>query len=303
MWECSVPAIAFDHPVAAHAVLALSAFSLRSSTESTLYDLQATAELHYCRGLQILRASLPVLDQSNADAVLACAMVLIPTALAFARQSAQRTPQLDWLYHLRAWPALGASIYDTTQSTTEAADRLIPYPQRGIPDGEQHASNFDGDALCASSSLLYNVIRHSWQGALEGLGAAIERSAIVHSETDCEAFSAALAALQYVMKYTLECRVVNLFRTIFTWPIKISKRFILMVIARDHIALAIYTHWLVLTILLKGLWFVGDFGSDRIQRLEAWYKRWDSPYIGLLRWPVETRIAWECTQVERLQLV
>ncbi|KAK5693147.1 hypothetical protein LTR97_010623 [Elasticomyces elasticus] len=230
-------------------------------------------------------------------------MVLIPTALAFARQSAQRTPQLDWLYHLRAWPALGSSIYDTTQSTTEAADRLIPYPQQGIPDGEQHASNFDGGALCAPSSLLFDVIRHSWQGAVEGLRVAIERYDTVHGEIDREAFSAALAALQYVMKYTLECRVMNLFRAIFMWPIKISQRFIEMVIDRDHIALAIYTHWLVLTMLLKDLWFVGDFGSDRIQRLEAWYKRWESPYIGLLRWPVETQEACKCMQVELLQLV
>jgi hypothetical protein len=96
-----------------------------------------------------------------------------------------------------------------------------------------------------------------------------------------------------VMRYTSECRVSNFFRAVFTWPVQVPPRFAeLLTSSWDQAALAIFAHWLVLTMLLEDLWFVQDFGAVRIDLLAEWLGRWESPYFGLLEWPMEMRKQW-----------
>ncbi|KAJ9620652.1 transcription factor [Taxawa tesnikishii (nom. ined.)] len=293
MWESSVPAVAFGKPVASHAMMAFSAFCLSSMTclENTAYDFQATAELHYCQSLEYLRASLPILDQISADAVLACAMVLIPCGLALAQSSTRDDPRRDWLYHLRGFKTLGSAIYGWT-NLAEPADQLIPYPQLGIPDAEQYDTNLGGGALWGPAILLFHRVRRSRRDAMQSLRAAIDETDIRREVADTEACTATLTALEYVMDYTLECRVSNFFRAVFTWPIRVSPRYVELLMCHDHLALAIYAHWLVLTIFLEDLWWVKDFGADRIDSLASWVELSDSSYSQLLRWPVKMRVEW-----------
>ncbi len=62
---------------------------------------------------------------------------------------------------------------------------------------------------------------------------------------------AALESLEFVMDYTLECRVSNLFRAVFTWPVLITPAFADLLTTWNQAALAIFTHWLVLVMLLN----------------------------------------------------
>ncbi|KAK5134241.1 hypothetical protein LTR08_006784 [Meristemomyces frigidus] len=293
MWESSVPVVAFGNPVASHAMMAFSAFGLSSTTcpENTAYDFQATAELHYCQSLEYLRASLPDLGQNSADAVLACAMVLIPCGLALARSNTHGKPLSDWLYHLRGFRALGSAIYGW-KSLAKPADQLIPYPQKGIPDAELHDTNLGGGALWGPGALLFHRVRRSRRDAIQSLQAAIDESDIRADVADTEVCAAAITALEYVMNYTLDSRVSNFFRAVFTWPSYVSPRYVELLMCGDPLALAIYAHWLVLTMLLEDLWWVGDFGSCRIEKLASWDELSNSPYSQLLAWPVRMRTEW-----------
>ncbi|KAK4972852.1 transcription factor [Elasticomyces elasticus] len=302
MWESSVPAVAFNHPVASHAVMAFSALCMytTSSTKGGSYELLATAKLHYCRSLQLLGASLPVTEEISVDAVLACAMTLIPVGLTLAQfntgitaagDKLAITPQLDWLYHLRGWRTLGSSI---APRLADSDTLLIPFPQPGIPESD-HEDNYGGGALWTLSTSLFHTLRASWRDALANLSAAIanpDNPDLHRDAVDIEACTMAITALEYVMEYTLECRVSNFFRAVFAWPSKVPQRFFDMVTSLDHLALAIHAHWLVLTMLLEDLWWVKDFGADRIERLAIWYDRVESPYAHLLSWPVEVRKDW-----------
>lgn len=292
MWESTVPAIAFCELTASHAMMAFSALSLscKTSRDVTLYDFRATADFHYYQCLAHLRASASVLDEVSADAVLASAMILIPCGLALAQTSTLKYPVYDWIYHLRGFRALGVAIYGEVQHAGQY--RLIPFPQAGIPDAVSHEPNLGGGALWGYGVLLFHRIRESQSAALDSLEAANADSCNQRDAADIKASTAAIEALRYVMKYTLECRVSNLFRAVFTWPIQISSRAIELGCRRDPFALAIYAHWLVLTMLLEDLWWIDSFGQDRIERISLESEQADKPYAHLIRWPVKMRRMW-----------
>jgi hypothetical protein len=283
MWESSVPTVGFSNALVSHAIMAFSAFCMSSKpgAETASYDFRTTGQLHYYQALKQMQASLPFLGRDNADAVLACAMVLIPCGLALAHggESVERSD--DWLHHLRGFRTLGAAIYQGEKSTD---DRLVPYPQQGIPDSGMKELVVGNDAIFLPPLLA--CIRRSWRDALGDLNVAVDRVGILVNAVDRKTHLAAIKSLEYAMNYTLCCKVPNLFRAVFTWPILLSSHFCDLVARRDHLALAIYSHWLVLTMLVEDKWWIGEFGSERIEATLVEFRRVESSFIPLLEWPV-----------------
>jgi hypothetical protein len=289
MWESSVPAVGFSNALVSHAIMAFSAFCMSSTTcaGTASYDFRTTGQLHYHQALKQMQASLPFLGRDNADAVLACAMVLIPCGLALAHGGESVERSEDWLHHLRGFRTLGAAIYQGEKSTD---DRLVPYPQQGIPDSGMEELVVGNDAILVPP--LLTRIRRSWRDALGNLKVSVDRVGIVIDTADHEAHLAAIKSLKYAMNYTLGCKVPNLFRAVFTWPILLSSHFCDLVAKKDHLAMAIYSHWLVLTILVEDKWWVGEFGSERIEATLTEFKRVESVFSSLLEWPVRMLIDW-----------
>jgi hypothetical protein len=289
MWESSVPAVGFSNALVSHAIMAFSAFCMSSTTcaGTASYDFRTTGQLHYHQALKQMQALLPFLGRDNADAVLACAMVLIPCGLALAHGGETVEKSDDWQYHLRGFRTLGAAIY---QGEKSSADRLVPYPQQGIPDSGMKGLITGSDVILAAPLLAR--IRRSWRDALGNLKTAVDRVGVVVDATDRKAYVAAIERLDYAMNYTLGCKVQNLFRAVFTWPILLSSHFCDLVAKRDHLALTIHSHWLVLTMLVEDKWWVGEFGSERIEATLVVFKRVGSPFIPLLEWPVRMMTDW-----------
>jgi hypothetical protein len=295
MWESSVPAVGFSNSLVSHAIMAFSAFCMSSKAcaGTASYDFRTTGQLHYHQALKQMQASLPFLGRDNADAVLACAMVLIPCGLALAHGGESVEKSDDWLYHLRGFRTLGAAIY---QGEKSAADRLVPFPQQGIPDSGMKGILIGGDVIFASPLLAR--IRRSWRDALENLKIAMDRVGIFVNVADRKAHVAAIESLKYAMDYTLSYKVSNLFRAVFTWPILLSSHFSDLVARKDHLALTIYSHWLVLTMLVEDKWWVGEFGSERIDATLLEFKRADSPFMPLLEWPVRMMTDWREMKIQ-----
>lgn len=293
MWAESIPAIAFSSAVVSHALMAFSAFCLCASPSSIprKTELRATAERHYYHSIKLLRRSLESAGQREADVVLACAMVLIPCGLALVGSDASGVFSLrDWACHLRGWRVIGASIY----GEVDAASKLIPYPQPGIPDVDDLPERVvGGEGLGVASVPLMGEIRGSWPEAMGRLRRAVDLqcgySGIGCGDaTDATIYTSAITALEHVVDYILAYPVVNLFRAVFIWPIWVSPEFIELLAQNDGLALAIYAHWLVLTMTLEDLWWLDGFGSGQIERLvesEARVGRKD--FDGLWVWPVE----------------
>lgn len=294
MWQESIPAIAFTNPMASHAMMAFSAFCLSVSapTESQAYHVRATAELHYYQSLIRLRNSLPSVDLSSADAVLASAMILIPCGLALAQSDKGVYSLNDWLCHLRGWRAIGSRIYGSN-GRMRSITQLIPYPQPGIPDPDDLPQGHHGvSRLQTSANVLMSQIQASWRKAMSELSFTINERSSGHDASDSKAYLASVTALEYILDYVSEFPVANLFRAVFIWPIQISPRYIELLSSYDDLALAIYAHWLVLTMAVDALWWVKGFGPGQIERLAGQSKFSNLPGSELLRWPIEMLQVW-----------
>ena len=114
-----MPAVGFSNSLVSHAIMVFSAFCMSSTTcaETASDDFRTTGQLHYGQALKQMQAPLPFLGRNNADAVLGCAMVLIPCESALAHGGANVEGSNDWLHHLRGFRTLGAAIYQGEKST------------------------------------------------------------------------------------------------------------------------------------------------------------------------------------------
>jgi len=296
MWEKSVPAIAFSSSVVSHALMAFSAFCLCTSpsSKSEARDLRATAERHYYQSVKLLRLSLAAVEKGDADVVLACTMILIPCGLALVCDDKRVSPLQDWMYHLRGWRTIGSSIYGASDRL-DAASKLIPYPQPGIPESRDLPErSFEGDGVWTSSTPLMRKIQCSWPEAMARLRYAVDSHCKQYEiAADVQTtYVSAITALERVMDYIMLYPVANLFRAVFIWPIQVSPEFMQLLASHDDLALAIYAHWLVITMSLEDLWWLKGFGSGQIERLAEQTTSCCSTNCGLMSWPVEMLNEW-----------
>jgi hypothetical protein len=299
MWQNAVPAVAFNNAPAAHAMMALTALDL-GSTEGAMdfsgYDYLATASMHYTTAIERLRTSIKSIENMNADAMLACSMILIPCGLAFAQRQGGCTAVREWIPHLRGFRSVGNAI--TAESPQRAVDyRLIPFPQMGIPPPSFHTPSNGDEAPSGAPLLLFHSLQRGRKAALEDLMFSIEDVNGDQDDFDAEPYVKAVVELEYVMDFFLECNVTNFFRAIFTWPIQVPLSFVKLLSREDELALAIYAHWLVATLMLDEHWWLREFGSVQIERISALLVRENSPHAHLLRWPRKMLDEWRaiCT--------
>lgn len=220
--------------------------------------------------------------------MLACAMVLIPCGLALVGHDDRGVFSLrDWACHLRGWRVIGASIY----GEVDAASKLIPYPQPGIPDVDDLPERIaGGEGLWTASGPLMGEIRCSWSGAVGRLRRAVDSYCRFNGgePADATIYNSAITALEHVVDYILAYPVANLFRAVFIWPIWVPPEFIELLAHDDGLALAIYAHWLVLTMTLEDLWWLEGFGSGQIERLiEGEGRLGRTDLDDLWAWPVK----------------
>jgi hypothetical protein len=303
MWEKSIPAIAFSSAVVSHAMLAFSAFCLCTSPSLTKEkgenrELLAAAERHYYQSVKLLRLSLAAVEDIDADVVLACGIVLIPCGLALVcRDDGSVSPLQDWLYHLRGWRPIGASIYGPSGQLNAASTKLIPYPQPGIPESKGlPARRAEGNERWPSSVPFLRKIRRSWLEAMARLKNEIDSHCNqgMASADFQTMYISAITALERVMDYILTYPVTNLFRAVFIWPIQVPPEFIQLLADHDGLALAIYAHWLVLTMTLEDLWWLTGFGSGQIEGIIERVVSLGGFGSGLLAWLVEMLDEWRC---------
>jgi hypothetical protein len=216
-------------------------------------------------------------------------MVLIPCGLALVGSDAGAVFSLqDWACHLRGWRVIGASIY----GEVDAASKLIPYPQPGIPDVDDLPERIAGsERLWMAEVPLMGEIRCSWTEAMGRLRGAVDSHCGYGGggdAADATIYTSAITALEHVVDYILAYPVVNLFRAVFIWPVWIPPEFVELLANDDGLALAIYAHWLVLTMTLDDLWWLEGFGSGQIEKLtESEERLGRKDFDGLWVWPVE----------------
>jgi hypothetical protein len=93
--------------------------------------------------------------------------------------------------------------------------------------------------------------------------------------------------LNTVFDYTLQGHAANLHRAVLRWIIVVPAKFVQLLFDGIDTALAVFAHWLVMTVFLKDLWWMKGFGSSQIRSIAKRFQRCRSDHQPYLEWPLE----------------
>jgi hypothetical protein len=285
MWQVAFPAVAHEDQATSHALLALSALCM-SKNDTRLggefLDYEGTANMHYYQSLKHLQSSVTNVTRDSADALLACAMLLIPYGGTLP--PTQSNIMGEWMAHMRGFRSLGSAV-EAERGVTPSTDQLIPFPQDGMPDWRMRVMKTRHTVSDYRVRLLFRAIQRTRYDALRTLESAVLVADC--SAADTEAYLSAINELQYIMDYLFDFRVSNYLRATFSWITQVSDEFIQLLTGHDGIALAIAAHWLVCTMLLCQFWYIRDFGAVRIRLIAQRPDLQDGDLSCLVNWPLE----------------
>jgi hypothetical protein len=315
-----IPALALHHEAVSHAVFALSTLSLAvagtsnasspksaSHTSSRGVGTVDVVKWHYVRQanrfydecIVALKANIANLSDANADAALACSILLVPYELAHSRLdrwhrqssplNSPRSPHshnavvdLSWTKFIRGlgslmptiqsrWPTRETPIYSFFQRMRQG-DLLSP----GVA-GNASAS-FD-NAIVSDHYLAPTIFaeRPATIARLRGVLQAIRSERSVNnytsnvSGTDTDVCIEALDQLDMVLQRFALCARGQLpqavFRVLCLWVVQISDPFFKLLVDEHILALSVYAHFVVYLIMFENLWWIGDMGRATLRNI------------------------------------
>lgn len=167
IWSTDVPELAFEFPFLMHSLLAFSATHL-SRTETGLESYVST---HRIEALRLLREAVLEISESNTDALVASALILIMDSLANASSSSSSTNNPNtmspsaWIFHVKGastiltavWPLSSDSKFHDLISID--LSEFCGSIKRENDDGEDNNNNTVSELVCFDESIadLYPV--------------------------------------------------------------------------------------------------------------------------------------------------
>jgi len=111
----------------------------------------------------------------------------------------------------------------------------------------------------------FALLHNTREERFEGLVAELNTRKADLSEQKVNDLSSAILSLKKVTSHVCIGEVHSLFRAICTWPREISDGFMDMLLRNEPFALGVYAHWLMIVVLAKDMWWVGDMGVAGIR--------------------------------------
>ena len=105
------------------------------------------------------------------------------------------------------------------------------------------------------------------------------------SPDEVETYRQAIAELELVMDHISSGKVRNLWRAICTWPVRVPKHYVDLLVCGDLFARVIYAHWLVLNILVEDYWWVDDMGTAGVREIAMDCQSENAGLASLMEWP------------------
>lgn len=134
---------------------------------------------------------------------------------------------------------------------------------------------------------LLAYVRRTQQQRLATLRFAHSQDWFDSSRAHHEVFAKAIDDLSYVTGRVCGMEVASLFRVVVAWIAQLPETLINL-LKEDHPGmLAIYTHWLMLAVLVEDLWWVGDLGVSGIRAALAVLAKTENDLAPVLTWPRE----------------
>ena len=297
-WQVFIPALALTSQVVRHGMLTLAAINLhheaagasdRNASRSWKY-LEA-AEAHGVifveesrKKLQGLRASEVEFD----DSILACARLLCVLGFAFFRAHRSNGVTLahpaawTWLHLLRGVEtAYAASLQSGRDTNKVIVNDMIPE----LPTASNPCDAAPDTEPSCCKHPCYAFFQHSRRERLGALRNTLRSTWPCLGEEKTSHLSAAIDILDEITEHVCSKEGHSLSRAIFTWPGRIPKGFVDLLMSSCPPALAVYAHWLMLVILVEDFWWIGDMGRAGIRDVIAMCSDASAHVRALLIWP------------------
>ncbi|KAI4717978.1 hypothetical protein E4T48_05874 [Aureobasidium sp. EXF-10727] len=246
LWQVVVPELALSHEYLLNALLALSARQI--SFDDPSWDWAA---LEYeNRALTGFQHVLGTLDANNCEPIFACSILIMVFSLA----------QSHW------------------QHSRQLSDALVDILElRQFISGVGLVHRDYSDLLHLSSfGPLFNPHTPSDSGSGNGTGvplpdmcrvvdATLELLLTESSKTaNSKSHSAAISLLQHAMSSYCTGGIMS---EIMTWPVTLGDEYVILIDARDPLALAILAHYGVTIHLLRDRWWAADAGKRLVHAI------------------------------------
>ncbi|EMC95825.1 hypothetical protein BAUCODRAFT_505599 [Baudoinia panamericana UAMH 10762] len=291
-WHIFVPSLAYSTETVRHGMLALAAMSryyaARDDEERPLKYLEA-AKAHGNVFVSQGTAALQKLHPKEANANVANSRLLAVLAFAFARQYRSAGVELacatswTWLHLLRGVRTVYTAMVEAKQDIDPLIKRdmvpeVVPEVSTAGPVAEVSCTS----SITSGMRSILDAIQCSQHERFSLLRDACH--AVIDDEY-AEDYLAALANLIEVTEHICSGRLNSLFRSLCTWPGRLSKSFVMLLTTLHPAALALYSHWLLLVVLAEDMWWMGDMGRAGIGAVVELLLKLDPSVLALVEWP------------------
>lgn len=259
LWRLNIPTLATQHAFLMHAVLAVSAMHLHSTTTcaSARNRYLTAASQHHERAVRGIAPCLAHISRDNCDAVVATSgLVAIYSFLTSriaeigpADAAANTLTPIGWVPLLRGVH----SILEQAQSWVHHGplSPLLAHPGHALtPD------KLDAETERSLQSLYRLCTDLSLPGADELAATDVST-----------AYFSAIAELR--KSFATISKWDSIVSAIFRWPIAATDRFVQLLLERRPRALVIFVHYCVLFTLVEGFWWATGSARFELERCEA----------------------------------
>ena len=227
-------------------------------------------------------------DAFDFDSILTCSRLITVLGLAFYRRNRANgvalsdTAAWTWLHLLRGVKTVYTAILETD---VEIGHVMSADMEPEIPQNEVSHSTPTTGMQWHRMLPYFPLVQNTREERFEGLAGALNTRKADYSNEEVKDLYAAILSLEKITRHICVGEVQNLFRAICSWPGDMSGGFVEMLLRNEPFALGVYAHWLMIVVLAKDMWWLGDMGVAGIREVVSICSNSDAGMEALLKWP------------------
>ena len=291
IWKYIIPALAQTSTPVRRGMLTLAAvcshFDTTGGNEQSSRYLIA-AETHGDVFVRESQLQLRRFQPAEFNAILVCSRLLCVLGFAFYRIHRHNgftladSPSWTWLELLRGVPTAHVAVFQSGYSVEQTL--LDDTKPEVFMLGRTVESSIMIPSVTPKHPLFF-FIEETLDDRFHTLHTALRECAPNISTEQGRDMLSAVRILHGISVHICSGEINSLFRSLCTWAGNVSRSFVDMIIEGHPLALAIYSHWLMLVVLAEDLWWVDDFGRAALHEILEMHSHAESGVQMILEWP------------------
>lgn len=265
-WQVVIPSLAYTSTPVKLGMLTLAGIHLHFYSESDVeqsMDALQVAEFYGTQFVEHSREQLQHLRSADADSNLVCSRLLSGLAFIFLRVHRRNGVTLadeeawTWLRMLRGVNTVQIAIMKASRESDDVKiDPMLSNDMKPalLEDLDRRSRGGVQSNDGGHQSPLLELISNTQAERFNALHALISSYTLDLSHEQIADLHTSTVYLQELTAHVCSGEVQSIFRSVCTWPCRISDQVAEMLVGGSHVALAVFVHWLMLVVLIEDLW-------------------------------------------------